>query len=344
MNDPSRLGIHPVLLGAILTLLIALPVMANDLIFVALPSARVALGADPAGIQLAMSAYLIAFASVQLIYGPLSDRYGRRPVLLVTASLFVLASLMCAIAETLEIQILARALQGMGSGAGPALARAVMRDVYGPERSGPVLSYIMSLFGVVAIAAPVIGGGLVEGFGWRAVFVFAAAYSAPCVLLIWRVLPETAPLGTVDATLGRAFRNFSALLARPTFMILTCCNTAFYAGMFVWLVGAVFVLIEALGLSAGPAGILFAISLSGFAFGSLAAGRLAGRHAPLRLVAAGGLICLAASVVGTVLAWAGITHVAAVITPGFVVMVGIGLIIPPATSAGIAVGASRLSA
>ncbi len=328
---------QPIVLGSIVTLLIAIPVMANDLVFVALPAARGDFGASAGEIQLAVSVFVLTFASVQLIYGPLSDQFGRRPVLLTTLGAFVIAAGLSAVAVNLEMLVAARILQAIGAGAGPALGRAILRDTYGAERSIRILSYIMSCFGVVAMAAPLIGGGLTDVFGWRAVFVFAAIYGAVCLLLVLFVLDESAPpRDSGTGALHRVFRSYAVLLTSRNFLLLGLGNSLVYSAMFTWLAGLAFVLIGAFGLDATRAGLWYGVSVSGIIIGSALAGRMTNAFSPLQTVLLGAGICLAASVIGSLLATTGNIAVVGLVITGFFMMTGIGFAIPPATGAGIA--------
>lgn len=180
-------------LSAILTLLIAIPVMATDAVFIAVPAIRDAFSADPGSVQIAMTSYILSYAVVQLLYGPLSDRHGRRNVLLVALVAFTAGSALCAAATSLGWLTAARILQGIGSGSGPTLARAILRDRHGAEQSIRLLSYIMAAFGVIAEVAPIVGGVLVQEIGWPAVFVFGSLYGAVCIALVWFRLDETRP-------------------------------------------------------------------------------------------------------------------------------------------------------
>ena len=321
-------------LSAILTLLIAIPVMGTDAVFIAVPAIRETFSTDPGNIQLAMTSYILSFAVVQLLYGPLSDRYGRRKVLLASLVLFTLGSTLCATANSLGWLIAARALQGIGAGSGPTLARAILRDRHGAKQSIRLLSYIMAAFGVIAMIAPMVGGVLVENIGWPAVFILGSLYGAVCIALVWFGLEETRPTEWVAARgISSNFQSYAVLLKSRNFMLLAGANTAIYGAMFAWIAGAMFVLIEGLGQAASAAGIYYAVSVVGFVLGSALAGRLQLHLTPLQVIAAGIIICLAASIAGWSIS--GIRTPLAVIVPGFVVMIGIGFVVAPATALGI---------
>ncbi len=323
------------LVNTILTLLIAIPVMATDAVFVAVPAIGEAFSADPGAVQIAMTSYILAYAVAQLVYGPLSDRHGRRVVLAVALAVFTAGSVLCAVAPSLGWLTVARALQGIGAGSGPVLARAILRDRYGAESSIRILSYIMAAFGVIAVIAPIVGGVLVDRIGWRAVFVFGALYGAVCLALAWFRLDETRP-AEWQAGQGVAsyFRSYAVLARSRSFMLLAGANTAIYSAMFVWIAGSVFILIDGMGLSADEAGAYYAVSVIGFVVGSGLAGRLQARLTPLRVIAGGIVLCLVAATAGW--AVADVAEPLAVVIPGFVIMIGIGCVIPPATASGIA--------
>ena len=322
-------------LSAILALLIAIPVMATDAVFVAVPAIRETFSTDSGSVQIAMTSYLLAYAMVQLLYGPLSDRHGRRKVLLVALVVFTAGSALCATATSLGWLTVARALQGIGAGSGPTLARAILRDRHGAENSIRMLSYIMAAFGVIAVIAPVVGGVLVERINWRAVFVFGSSYGVLCLTLVWFRLDETRPAEwAAGRGIARYFHSYAVLVKSRNFMLLAGANTAIFGAMFVWIGGAMFVIIEGLGQAADAAGAYYAVSIVGFVVGSGLAGRLQSRFTPLQVIAGGIVICLAASTAG----WgiSGIRAPLAVIIPGFAMMIGIGFVVAPATAMGIA--------
>ncbi len=323
------------MVSAILTLLITIPVMATDAVFVAVPAIGEAFSADSGGVQNAMTSYIMAYAVVQLVYGPLSDRHGRRVVLVVALVVFTAGSALCAVAPSLGWLTVARALQGIGAGSGPVLARAILRDRHGAESSIRILSYVMAAFGVIAVIVPIVSGVLVDRIGWRAVFVFGALYGLVCLALAWFRLDETRPPeGAAGHGIARYFRSYAVLARSRSFMFLAGANTAIYGAMFVWIAGSVFVLIDGMGLSADKAGAYYAVSVIGFVVGSGLAGRLQARLTPLQVIAGGLVLCLAAATAG----WA-VAHMPAplaVVIPGFVMMIGIGCVVAPATASGIA--------
>ena len=323
------------IVSAILTLLIAIPVMATDAVFVAVPAIREAFATDPGAVQFAMTSYIVSYAVVQVVYGPLSDRYGRRKVLIMALTTFMVGSLLCAAANSLGELTAARAIQGIGAGSGPTLARAILRDRHGAETSIRLFSYIMAAFGVIAVFAPMIGGVLVETMGWRAVFVFGALYGTLCLALVWFRLDETRPAEWATGHgMARFFRSYRVLMKSRGFMLLAAANSAIYGAMFVWIAGAMFVMIDGMGLAADAAGAFYAISIVGFVIGSAGAGRLQARLTALQVIGAGLVLFIAAGFVGWSLA--GIHTPLAVVGPGFALMMGVGLVVVPATASGIA--------
>jgi len=143
-----------ILIGAVLTMLVAINAVNTDTLAPGIPALRDYFGVSTSKANLVFSAYVLAFGVMQLVYGPLSDRFGRRPVLLSAMSVYCFSTLLCAIAPTFETLLLARALQGASASAAPALARAIIRDLYGVNGSRKVMSYVMSAFGIMAIVAP----------------------------------------------------------------------------------------------------------------------------------------------------------------------------------------------
>ena len=329
--------LHSVLLGTTLTMLLALHASTIDTLFPGIPDIRSEFAVGVGAGQFSMSAFVYAFAAVQLVYGPLSDRFGRRSVLLWSMSLFTLGALLAAVAGSFETLLVSRVLQGIGAGAAPTVARAAIRDIYGPERSGQVMSYIMAAFGVIAVANPIVGGVLTDWFGWRAIFVYMAAYGAIIIALVWHRLAETLPVGDTERPgLRRLLRNYRMLLTDRRFVVITVCTCCIHAAMFGWLSGSILVFIESYGATPSLAGTFISISLGGFILGSIAAGRISSRLDSTRLIGAGNLICLSSAALALVPAYAGVQAAPFTIGPVIAFMFGVGFVIPPGSAAAIA--------
>ena len=149
--------------------------LTTDMYLPSLPDIARQLGASTAQVQLTISAYLIGFAVGQILYGPVSDRHGRKPVLLAAVALYCVASLACALSTSIEMLIVSRFVQALGGSGGIVLARAIVRDLYSGARAGRELSLISSVMALAPVLAPIVGGVLQTGFGWRSIFVTLVA-------------------------------------------------------------------------------------------------------------------------------------------------------------------------
>jgi len=329
--------LHSVLLGTTLIMLFALQTSAIDTLFPGIPDIRSEFAVGAGAAQLSMSAFVYAFAAVQLVYGPLSDRFGRRPVLLWSMSLFTLGAMLAVIAGTFETLVVSRVLQGIGAGAAPTIARAVIRDIYGPERSGQVMSYIMAGFGCIAVATPIIGGVLTDWLGWRAIFAYMAVNGAVIVVLVWCRLAETLPVRDLQGLrILRLLRNFPLLLTDRRFVVITVSTCCIHGAMFGWLSGSILVFIESYGATPSLAGTFISVSLVGFIVGSIIAGRISIRLGSTRLISAGALVCLSSAATALMIAHAAPQSALLVIVPVMGFMFGVGFVIPPAAAAAIA--------
>ena len=175
-------------IGPIAVFLVVMPLFGVDLMLPAMPVFQRDLGASVAAAHATLSVFAFGFAAMHLVLGPLADRYGRRPCLLAGMALFTVASVVCAFAETVEMLIVARLFQALGAGAGPLIARAVIRDVYGAEGAGRMMGFVMAFFGMGAVTTPIIGGLLVDFLGWQSNFVLATIYGTGMIAWIAAVL------------------------------------------------------------------------------------------------------------------------------------------------------------
>ncbi|WP_416138698.1 MFS transporter [Halomonas sp. HK25] len=167
-----------------LAALTALGPLATDMYLPAMPAMAEALDTGPDRVQLTLSLYMAGFALAQLLCGPISDRFGRKPIMVGGFALFLAASLLCAFAPSIESLLAGRFLQALGGAAGPVLGRAAVRDIYGPLEAGRILSHLASIMALAPALAPVMGAGLLLVFGWEAIFLVLALYAAIALALL----------------------------------------------------------------------------------------------------------------------------------------------------------------
>lgn len=324
-------------IAVLLTALVAFGAISTDLYLPSLPAIGRAFASDTAEVQLTLSVFLAGFALSQVVYGPLSDRYGRRPVLIGGLALYVAASLACMAAPGIGLLIAARFLQALGACAGVVLGRAVVRDVYGRERAAKALSYMSMAMALAPALGPILGGYLQIWFGWRANFLVLAIFGTGCLLGVFLMLPETSPRRDPAATsMAQMPRNYLILAKDPVYLGYVLVTAFAYSGIFAFISGSSFVLIEVLGLSPDQYGLCFAAVVVGYMIGTFASGRLSSALGLDRLMLAGALIGLAGGALALALALAGILDVAAVVAPVFLFMIGAGLMLPNAIAGAIA--------
>jgi DHA1 family bicyclomycin/chloramphenicol resistance-like MFS transporter len=256
------------------------------------------LGASQVELQQTLTVYMVSFAVMVLWHGSLSDQFGRRPVLIATTLLYALASVVCALASSVEWLWVGRSLQGLSAGAGMVVGRAVIIDLYEGARAQKMMAQVMLIFGVAPAIAPMVGGVLLEWFGWRSIFVFLTVFGFGLAWLCWRVLPETlAPAARrpfAPLALARAYRE---VLTHPAFVLLSVAMSVLFNGYFLYVVAAPVFIREHLGLGSNGFTALFLPCVICMMFGSALSARLAGRWSARRTIAAGLVIMAVASVV-----------------------------------------------
>lgn len=304
-------------LTALLALLTALGPVAVDMYLPSFPEIGRLLGASPATVQLTLSLYMASYAVGQVVYGPLSDRWGRIPVLRTALAIYCVASLACALAPTIETLIAARAFQALGSSGAIVLARAIVRDLYSGARAGRELSLMGAIMSLAPVGAPMIGGVLQTAFGWRSNFIVQIAFGLGAALWVWRKLPETLRAQTLGPFSIRAiWAGYVEIMHNRAVLAYIGMLSVSFAGVFAWISGSSFVLQEIYGLSALSYGLAFAAGSCGYLTGTAFAARIVTRLGLDRTigigsvgVAVGGLaaaaaVVLSASVVPLVAAFA----------------------------------------
>jgi DHA1 family bicyclomycin/chloramphenicol resistance-like MFS transporter len=318
---------------ALLASLVAVGMVATNIYVPSLPALTRDLGTTPRMVQLTLTVYFAAVALTQLAYGPISDRIGRRPVVLAGIGLYIVASLGCMLAPSIEVLIGARVLQAMGACAGPVMARAIIRDVFEREESARVMATIGLVLAISPAIAPVLGSHLQVWFGWRSVFAVVAAFGTVVMIVMLRFLGETRPPGLVPPSSLMA--GYRTLLASPAYLGYALSSTCVLAGLFAFITEAPFIIIELLGEPAQNFGWYSLITVGGFASGSYAASRLSLRLGIDRMVALGIATALLGAGLLAGLALAGIFSVAAVIGPMAVVASGMGMVFPNTTAGAV---------
>lgn len=319
-----------VIMVVLLTMLTALGPITTDLYLPALPSIQTFFHTDVTIVQLTLSLYLVIFALCQLLYGPLSDRFGRRPIILAGTVIYLVGSVVCLLAANIETLIGGRILQAIGGCAGVVLARSMVRDIYGPSRSAKILSYMGTAMALAPALGPIIGGYLTVTYGWRACFAVLVGFGGLCVLGILMILQETNRHKDPDAIHPRqTLRNYTALLKNRRYSGYLLIVAFSYSGLFSFISGSSFIFIRVLGLTADQYGYCFAAAVGGYMAGTQIGGRLVNTTGIISIVGAGVLVSALSGISMLALALVPVNHVAAILAPMVFYMIGLGMTIPP---------------
>jgi MFS transporter, DHA1 family, multidrug resistance protein len=290
------------------------------------------LGATPVQMQQTLSSYLLGFAVMNLFHGALSDSLGRRPVVLAGVALFTLASVGCALSQTIGQLVFFRALQGLSAGAGMVVSRAIIRDMFAPADAQRVMSQVTIYFGIAPAVAPLVGGLLFTHADWHAIFWLLVVLGAVLGLAVWRWLPETLhPPARQPFHAGSLLRGYAQMLRSPRFMALVLASGVPFNGMFLYVLAAPVFLGEHLRLGPTQFFWFFTLSVGGMMGGAWVSGRLAGRIKPRHQIRHGFVIMLATSLVNVLLNLLFEPHWAWAMLPVAVFSFGWALMVPVVT-------------
>jgi DHA1 family bicyclomycin/chloramphenicol resistance-like MFS transporter len=318
-SAPSRRLI--VLLGA----LIAFAPLSVDMYLPSFPTLQREFAAADGSVQLTLAAYFIGMALGQALYGPIADHFGRKPPLYAGCLLYVVASFACSLAGSIESLIAWRFVQAIGGCAGMVISQAVVRDLFDLKNSARVLSRMMLVMGVAPILGPLLGGQILLWASWRMIFVLLGLFGIACLLVVVTALPETKPgVSGGPIGIGRALRTYAALACDRRFVGFTLCSAFSSMGMFAYIAGSPFVLIELYHVPAQAFGWIFGSGAIGIISAAQINHRLLASHRPidlLRMALVGMLGCGLVLLLMTTTNWLGL---AGVVLPlvGFVAMVG----------------------
>ena len=336
-NDKiSAAGTSAVVIALVIAISAINPLSVN-IIVPALTSMADGLGTDFATVQLTLSSYLFATAIAQLVHGPLSDKFGRRPIILVGLIVYVLASILCIAATSIWVVIVGRILQGFGAAAGFALGRAIVRDLYEREKAASMLGYVTMGFSTVPMIAPLIGGLISDHLGWRLIFVFVGVVGLLLLAAVFFALPETRRPMAEGQTRPGFFQSFQILSRIPAFWAYTLNIGFTVGGFFTFLGGTPFIATTLFGMSGTEYGIYYAFVPIGYFIGNWLTARLAARLGVGKMIRAGNLVALIGAISSIFLLASDWQSPFALFAPMYLVGLGNGLTLANCTAAAVSV-------
>jgi DHA1 family bicyclomycin/chloramphenicol resistance-like MFS transporter len=311
--------------------------LSTDLYLASLPHLATDFGVTPATVQQTLSLFVIGFGVAQLISGPLSDRFGRRPVLLAGLGVYIAASLACALAASLDLLIAARFVQAIGCCTAAVVARALIRDAFTPTEGAKVMAKASSLLSLAPIIGPVLGGYLQVWFGWRAAFFFHTVFCILLAIAAWHLLRETNRHRNPDAVrLRNLIAGYRRIASADFFWAYTLPGALSYAAIFTFISGSSFVLINVLGVPTDIYGYCFAFGVSGYLLGTLVCRRLLSDIGLARTLTVGTTLSLFSGLLFAALVLAGFAHWSVVVGCLFLTMGAHGINFPCAQTGAVA--------
>jgi len=316
----------PGLIVLLLSLLLGLQPITTDLYLPALPMLTADLKAPMSQAQLTLTALLLAFGISQLVWGPLSDRFGRRPILLLGMAAYVLASVASTLAPSMVWLIVWRTVQGTAMGAGVMCARAIVRDLYSPAQGARVMSKGLSGLGVIACLSAPLGGLVTELLSWRFALLAPAFFGAMALVVVALRFEETAPQKNPQPLrFGTLMASWQQILRHPTFLAFSALSAASYGGLFTFLAASSFVFIGVLGLSKTQYGMVMFINSVAYIGGTFVCRQWLPRFGVRRSVALAGGLSLSGGTLMAVLTLLGWVNVWSIMLPQVLFMIGHGI-------------------
>jgi DHA1 family bicyclomycin/chloramphenicol resistance-like MFS transporter len=333
---PVRSEMAPATVVLVLSLLLGIQPVTTDLYLPALPSLTEGFGAPVSSAQLTLTTLLLAFGTSQLLWGPLSDRYGRRPVLLAGLAAYTLASIGCVLAPSMALLIVWRTVQGAAMGAAVMCGRAIVRDLYQPETGARVMSRGLTGLGVIACTCAPLGGLLSDTLGWRYALAALAVFGAAAEKVVAHRFVESLALPNPNALRPATLvRTWWTIARHPTFVAWTLLSTASYGGLFTFLASSSFVFIKVLGLTRTQYGLVMFSMSAVYIAGTFLCRRLLPRFGVRRSVAIAGGITLAGGSTMGLLALAGLHNGWAIMLPYYLFILAHG-VHQPCSQSGVA--------
>lgn len=276
MSNRRRSGAAHAVFVSVLGMLTAIAPLSIDMYLPAMPGLAAQFGVSAAHVQYSLSLFFVGLAAGQLTYGPISDRYGRLPVLYFGLSLYLVASMGCALADSVDVLILARAVQGFGAAAAPVMARAVVRDRFEGAKAASVMSFVVMVMATAPLLAPLVGGVVLTLFDWSAIFWLLCLYAAACLVALRLLLSEShGPERRVrDRSLAAQYVGYLSLLKRGPVVLFLACGSLMFGALFSYVAASSFVYIEQFGIDESLFGFYFGANVLAMLVGTAANGRL----------------------------------------------------------------------
>jgi MFS transporter, DHA1 family, multidrug resistance protein len=327
-SNPSALTI------VVLIFLVILPMLATDIYLPALPNMANSLAANHAAAMLTLTAYMLGYAISLILAGIASDRYGRRPVILVGIVLFCAASLACALTDSIAALIVFRFLQALGGGCGTLLARVVVRDSYNSLNQVRILSYLSAGLALSPTLGPIFGGYLASTFGWRSPFIFIALFSCVAGILTFYALRETHPAAHRKVlSLSAILTQYRVLLCHREFIVYTLIISLAWSVYFSFLASSSFILQQLFGLTPLAYGYAFALVIAGYVIGTVVARKQIGRRSIQSLIRAASITILLSSSLLMLLVWYSTPNLVLMLLLVSISLAGVGVIFPTSQAA-----------
>jgi DHA1 family bicyclomycin/chloramphenicol resistance-like MFS transporter len=324
----------------VLILLVAMTAigpMALNILTPAVPGLVVTFGTDPAAVQLTLSLYLLGLAASQLVMGPLSDRFGRRPVVLAGLTLAAVSSIAALAARSIDALIVVRIIQAIGASTGVVVGRAIIRDLYDRDRAAAMIGWVTTATVVAPMLAPMIGGFLDTALGWESIFAFVGLVSAATLIGATVALPETQTMA-ISGGIVRFLEEARLLIATRQFCGYALCVAANSAMFFVYIGGAPHVVVTIMGRSSAVYGVWFAVASIGYMTGNFIAAQHSARLGVDRMIWWGTLLALLSAAVETMLVLAlPEGGPATIFVPQVIISIGSGFLMPNALAGAVSV-------
>lgn len=267
----------------LIALLAAIGPMGIDMYLPSIPAMATSLGSSEGAVQLSLMTFFVGLMLGQLVYGPLSDKFGRKPLIYLGLSIFVLASIACAFSQTVQQLQTLRFVQGLGGSIGMVIAFAIIKDQFQGPEMGKMMSMVLAILGLSPVAAPLIGDGLQALGSWRNIFFFLAVYSSIVMILVFALLPETRKVeDRATFKLSQTFHHYLNIITNRKFIIFALTLCIAQAGFFAYIAGSASVFISEYQLSSIQFSLIFAINAFGLIAAAILNPKLHEKFGPLK--------------------------------------------------------------